>query len=169
MQLRVIGISLGVSGSLLSSDVEAQVNQETEILRIAYDTIEVVSLPRGPRVIATHGPLLAVPRGQEDSVARANRRLASALGLRSVTQDEVVTCRRSYDCSFNEDIAGTLSLRLVSLTSDSALVQVAIQYFIPRWPQRGNPNWRAIALYEVRLVVRDGRWFITNVSVRAES
>ena len=102
-------------------------------------------------------------------MALANRRLASTLGLASVTQDEVVTCRRSYDCSFTEDIAATLSLRMVSRTTDSALVQVAIQYFIPPWPQRANPNWRAIALYEVRLVSRAGRWVITNVGVRAES
>jgi hypothetical protein len=168
MQLRVIGISLAVSGCLLSSDIEAQANHDTDILRIAYDTIEV-NLPRGRRVIATNGPLLVVPRGQEDSVALANRRLASTLGLASVAQDEVVTCRRSYDCSFTEDIAATLSLRMVSRTTDSALVQVAIQHFIPPWPQRANPNWRAIALYEVRLVLRAGQWVITNVSVRAES
>jgi hypothetical protein len=78
MQLRVIGISLAVSGCLLSSDIEAQANHDTDILRIAYDTIEV-NLPRGRRVIATNGPLLVVPRGQEDSVALANRRLASTL------------------------------------------------------------------------------------------
>ena len=79
MQLRVIGISLAVSGCLLSSGIEAQANQDIDILRIAYDTIEV-KLPRGRRVITTNGPLLVVPRGQEDSVALANRRLAHVGG-----------------------------------------------------------------------------------------
>ena len=142
---------------------------DAAVLEIAYRAV-VANIPAGHRVVVVDDPLLH-PGVKEIDTGAANRKLASSVGLNPAVLNDVRTCTTPFDCSLTGDIVGSISVKMATRTIDSAVVLVATRYFLP--PSKVSDHtrvaWEAIALYEVKLVRRDRRWVVTNVSPRTES
>lgn len=173
MHLRMLATTLAASIGLIGSSLVAQTTPttaDTSIFNIAYRAVDA-RLPAGRRVVALNDPLLHVPSDRETDAELANRRFAHAVGLATTALDSVLTCPTSFECAFKDDIVATVSLALASRTPDSAVVELATQSLRPWSDPRAarTVTRRSVAVYEVTLARRAGRWIVTSVTPRAES
>jgi hypothetical protein len=175
-----------IAGALFLLWVGALEAQQPNItpFAAAYDAVKA-DLPSGPHVVVLSDPLLRksrtvpTPNGgwapappepwNEADVQRGNREFARGRGLTLAPLADARVCglgERPDDCTFaRDDIAATVSFRLVSAAADSGLVEVATRYFIPT----PTMNWEVLALYEVRLVRRGGAWVVVSAGARLHS
>jgi hypothetical protein len=172
MRLRIMATALALGAFGWGPGVVAQTTPDAPdaaLLALAYEAVTGTHLPQGGRrVVAVVDPLLRIPAGREGDVELANRRFASLVRLPAVVLADVLRCPTSWQCSFTDSVAATVSVRMASRLQDSAVVHVATRYFLPPSSLRGFA-WQALALHQVWLARRNGRWTVVGLSPLAES
>ena len=173
MRLRILTAGLGLAVFIGRGHAAfGQVSQDTmevRLFQLAYEAVEAKHRPpRGERVLTLNDPLLGTPQTLNAEVQRANGQYAKTKGMRSAELRDVLTCTSPDGCAFKDSIVATLSFRMESRWTDSAVVLVAVRHFPPQRPSN-SPRWQSMAMYAVRLGRRSGDWIVVSLGVRAES